>query len=311
MNKDIYGVEESVEPADTSNLEEQEEFAPDTEIVEEQEDIETKEQESEEEDEDLEADFDNDEDYDIEEEEDEEGEESIEQEKPLEEDKPKKKELTQEDIDKIVQKRIDQENKSKKKAKKEKSLIERIAKDALKGIAPANENSLEAMKQVAADNLGITLEEYESQLKQEEELAEYKEYKETQEKQKKNQEVNTIKSMHLQEIKSIDPKLKATKIEDIPNFAKFAALMRTEMFSAKEAYKATRALEKPESNAEEEYEKQRALRDSKNHMRSTKPRTVAPRVKPIPQSDYEAYRAAYPDLTERELIKKYHASKNL
>jgi hypothetical protein len=116
-----------------------------------------------------------------------------------------------------------------------------------------------------------------------------------------------IRKSHLEEIKKAYPTIEAESIDKIPNFKKFKALMATNEFNALEAFEiANRDISQ---NKSDEYERQKALNDSREHLKSINSRTVANSLQPIPKSEYEVWHDCYPDLDEKSLQQKYWNSK--
>jgi hypothetical protein len=165
------------------------------------------------------------------------------------------------------------------------------------------EDVIEALTKLAAENEGLTVEEYKRKLQDEQLLEEYKRSRVTEEAQK-------AKAQHLAEIKNRFPDVEAQSIEQLPNYEKYRKLMMTNLFSPSEAFEMV--YDKTKSNkAQGEYERQKALNESKEHLRSINPKTVVGALKPIPKSEYEVYRRVFPNLSEKDLVKKYWDSKKL
>lgn len=216
--------------------------------------------------------------------------------------KPEKKPPTQEEIDKIIQNRIREENKAKKAAQLKNEELLRIAKDALKGLINDGENVETALKRIAAENLNMTPDEYDNKVTEEAELREFKLTKE-------QRDIENAKALHLSQIKKAYPTIAATRIEEIPNYAAYRELMLTGKLSPEKAFMAANvetilALQK--TDTEEEYARQRALNDSKAHIRATSSRMVASTMSPIPKDEYEYWKDVFPEASNGELTKKYN-----
>ena len=115
----------------------------------------------------------------------------------------------QRSIDEIVKKRVSEITKVKNTAKqeaeiakKQKAEIERLAQKALKDISGTEEDVIEALTKLAAENEGLTVEEYKRKLQDEQLLEEYKRSRVTEEAQK-------AKAQHLAEIKNRFPDVEA------------------------------------------------------------------------------------------------------
>lgn len=216
--------------------------------------------------------------------------------------KPEKKPPTQKEIDKIIQNRIREENRAKKAAQLKNDELLKIAKDALKGLINDGESVETALKRIAAENLNMTLDEYDNKVTEEAELREFKLTKE-------QRDIENAKALHLAQIKKAYPTITATRIEEIPNYAAYRELMLTGKLSPVKAFLAANvetisALQK--TDTEEEYARQRALNDSKAHIRATNSRTVASTMSPIPKDEYEYWKDVFPEASNGELTKKYN-----
>lgn len=217
--------------------------------------------------------------------------------------------VDQKKIDEIIQRRtkelIEGKNTAKKEAEKAVKELETMKALARKGLADfieEGEEPIDAIKRMAAEAEGITVEEYEEKLEQERLIAEYKKTKEI-------DVIRQLKSEHLNAIKSVYTNVEVEAIEQIPNYSRYKKLMSTSQFTPLEAFEMANA--KGMSTAEEEYARQKALNDSKSHIRATQTNKAPIALTPIPASSYEFWKGAYPDLSEKDLVKKYNQSKKL
>lgn len=235
-----------------------------------------------------------------------------------EEEPPKKqveKQLTQADIDKIVQKRIEEQTKAKQKAKIEVDEYEKLLKGALKGLINDGESAKDAAIRIAAENEGVTVDEYKTRIKEQSELKEYKQSKEA-------DAAAQAKAEHLAEIKKLYPDLKADSIEQIPNFEAYKALMiANDSLDVKHKLTPSMAfaaanignLKNLSKASDEEFQKQYAINASKEHLKATGTRTVASTLKPIPASEkaeWDSYQQ-YTGCSDKEKIIAYNKAKQL
>jgi len=234
-------------------------------------------------------------------------EEAQEEEEILLEDNEEEKAFSQEHIDSIIKKRTSELSKKRNEAqeraeKAEKKLkeLEKLVKKSMPDFIPEGEDTEKVLRKMAAENEGVSVEELEKRIADEDLISEYKLSKEA-------ERVRAIKEKDLNSIKALYP-IEVKAIEEIPNYGTFSRLMMTGQFTAVEAFK----LANPTSaKAETEYARQKALNESKSHIRATNTRTVSTALKPIPASEYDNYKAAYPKATEKELLQIYKKSKEL
>lgn len=232
-----------------------------------------------------------------------EAEEEIEdQVEPLEEEI---KEPTQKVIDEAVSKRLSEISKQKNEANEEarthKEKYEEFLESAKDGIASfmeEGETVEEALFRLAAENKGLTVEQYKAELQQKKELKTFQE-------RKRAEHIKAAFAKDLSLIKQAYPDVKVDDLRQITRFDEFTRLMSTNIYTADKAYGIVYADEITASR-----QQQKILNESRSHLQSTSPRTIATSRPPVSTAEIEIWRGAYPHLSQKELISKIRASKN-
>lgn len=229
-------------------------------------------------------------------------EESEERVEPLEEEI---KEPTQKVIDEAVSKRLSEISKQKNEANEEarthKEKYEEFLESAKDGIASfmeEGETVEEALFRLAAENKGVTVEQYKAELQHKKELKTFQE-------SKRAEHIKAAFAKDLSLIKQAYPDVKVDDLRQITRFDEFTRLMSTNIYTADKAYGIVYADEITASR-----QQQKILNESRSHLQSTSPRTIATSRPPVSTAEIEIWRGAYPNLSQKELISKIRASKN-
>jgi len=213
--------------------------------------------------------------------------------------------VKQVDVDEIVGKRTKEIRGQRDKIRDEKTDLEKLVAMGLKEMIHEGEDVKTALKRLAAENKGVKPEDIDKELQ---EAREFEAFKASKAETEKVKAYASVKQQNLAAIKEAFPEEKAASIEQIDGFDKFARLMATGGFNPVEAY----ALIKGSGNkAVNAYAKQKVMAESKEHLRPTNARSVAPTMLSIPKGDFDYWQAAYPNLTNTELVKKYNAGKKI
>ena len=208
---------------------------------------------------------------------------------------------TQKTIDDAVSKRLSEISKQKNKATEDLDTFKMSVEESLKGFLEEGETVEDALMRLGAENEGISVDAFKTKIKAiQEEKSAQKQKIETQIRAQRDKDLNTIKQIY--------PNVTAQKIEDIDEFPAFAKLMQTGLYAATEAYELVNA--KRIAADTKAYQKQKALNDSRAHLRATNTQSIAPSVAPVSKFEYENWKACYPKLSEKELIAKIRNSKN-
>lgn len=222
---------------------------------------------------------------------------------PLEEE-IKDQEPTQKVIDEAVSKRLSeiskQKNEANEEARKHKEKYEEFLESAKDGIAAfmeEGETVEEALFRLAAENKGITVEQYKTELQQKKELN-------TLQESKREEQKKAVFAKDLSLIKQAYPEVKIDDLKQLTRFNEFTRLMSTNIYTADKAYGIVYADEITASR-----QQQKILNESRSHLQSTSPRTIAVDRPPVTRAEIEIWRGAYPNLTDKALVAKIRASK--
>lgn len=275
-------------------MNENEKNLPEEEIVEESLDTEIEELDSDEAEEEAYTDEDDDTEE-SEEEESEEGEESdpVVEEKPTTEPEPHKTE--------------EPKKAEPLKDKQYKRLI-RDTRRALEGLGiklGSDEDVVDEIVKLAAEQKGKSVEEYKKDSDEEDEFLEYKRQKDEEAKTAEKLKWEEQFKKDLEDIHTEFPEAKKyTHFTQFPNARRFAELMETGRVSAVEAFKLSHpdeAVAKIVAGV-----KQASLNDTKAHLHSSRPKPASSGAVHISKSEMDTYRDMFPDLSDAE-IRKYHA----
>lgn len=214
-------------------------------------------------------------------------------------------EPTQKVIDEAVSKRLSEISKQKNEANEEarthKEKYEEFLESAKDGIAffmEEGESVEDALFRLAAENKGLTVEQYKAELQQKKELKTFQE-------SKRAEHIKAAFAKDLSLIKQAYPDVKVDDLRQITRFDEFTRLMSTNIYTADKAYGIVYADEIAASR-----QQQKILNESRSHLQSTSPRTIATSRPPVSTAEIEIWRGAYPNLSQKELIAKIRASKN-
>lgn len=169
-------------------------------------------------------------------------------------------------------------------------------RDTLKKLGVKETDINRGLAKLAADEEGISVEEY-----QKRRAAEY----EAEEAMRivKAQRFEQLAATDLAEIKAAYAGLDDVKtIQDIPNFKRFAEL-RTKGLTAKEAYVAANP-ERVRTQAADAAKK-KTLEDSKAHLKSSVPKGSKDTGAKMTRTEYREWKDLFPDLSDKELLKLY------
>lgn len=228
-------------------------------------------------------------------------EESEEQIEPLEEEDKKPEQKV---IDEAVSKRLSeiskQKNEANEEAKKHKEKYEEFLESAKDGIAAfmeEGETVEDALFRLAAENKGLTVEQYKAELQQKKELK-------TLQESKKAEQAKAVFAKDLSLIKQAYPEVNVEDLKQLSRFSEYAKLMSTNLYTADKAYSIVYADEIANSR-----QQQKILNESRSHLQSSSPRTIAPSIPAVSKAEMAVWRGGYPNLTDKELIAKIRAHK--
>lgn len=206
---------------------------------------------------------------------------------------------TQKIIDEAVKKRLSEITSQKNKANEELENYKSRVEESIKGFQEEGETAEDALIRIGAENAGLSVEDFKQKIKSAQE-------EKSLQRQKAEAQIRAIRDRDLHAIKQLHPEVAVEKIEDLDQFPKLAKLISTGMYNATDAYEIVYAKEiAQQANA---YEKQKALNDSRSHLKSTK--NAAPSGAPITKAEFDNWKGCYPNLSDKELIAKIRKSKN-
>jgi hypothetical protein len=169
----------------------------------------------------------------------------------------------------------------------------------------SDEEAIEEIVKLAAEQKGKTVKEYEKDSDEEDEFLEFKRQKEADEKASVERQWEDRFKKDLEAIQSEFPEArKYSHLNQFPNAKRFGELMDTGRLSPVEAFKLSHPKE-----AEAKIVagvKQASLNDTKAHLHSSKPKPASGGAIHISKSEMDTYRDMFPDLSDAE-IRKYYA----
>lgn len=161
----------------------------------------------------------------------------------------------------------------------------------------SDEEAIEEIIKLAAEQKGQTVEEYEKDSDDEDEFLEFK-------RQKEKLYWDDRFKKDLEAIQSAYPEAKKyTHLSQLPNWKKFGKLME-EGETAVEAFRQSHPKDVEASIAAGV--RQSLLNDTKAHLHSSKPKPASGGAIHISKSEMDTYRDMFPDLSDAE-IRKYYA----